>query len=93
MTSVNDLMKYLNKLYGFSLPVLPLSEFTKELTKLWKCSIRGWIPGNKLPPVVKIDIKPKFFIPLAGGNIEIEKAYVNIKAKNDTIITCTTQNS
>ncbi|MFT5867036.1 MAG: hypothetical protein ACI82I_002792 [Gammaproteobacteria bacterium] len=78
MSTVNDLMKYLNKTLSLILPVLPLSSVTAALTSLWSSSVKGWIDGTSPPSTVDVSLPNPIILPIAGGKVQIVEAHILI---------------
>lgn len=83
MSTVNDLMKYLNATFALKLPVLPLGRFTKALTALWQATAKNWISGKPPPSTVEIDLPEPVDFPIGGGKLRISAAHLSITLPKD----------
>lgn len=81
MSTVNDLMVYLGKSLGVTLPTLPLGRFTAALTQLWKATVKNWAGADAPPEIVEVDLPEPISMPLAGGNLQMTKAHISITQK------------
>jgi hypothetical protein len=78
MSSVNDLMLYLGKSLGVTLPTLPLGQFLSGLSNLWKATVKNWTDGQSPPEIVEVDLPEPIAMPIAGGNLQMTQAHISI---------------
>lgn len=86
MSTVSDLMSYLNSKFGFNLPVLPLSAFTQAMSAIWKSTVKNWVPGDTPPETITVEIKTDTTIPLGSGAFSVKSCTISITnlPSNDT---------
>lgn len=78
MSTVNDLMKYLNRTLSLGLPVLPLNRWTRALTALWKARVSNWTADETPPPDVQVELPEPLNIPVAGATLQMSQAHILI---------------
>jgi hypothetical protein len=78
MSTVNDLMKYLNKTLSLLLPVLPLNKWTTALTNLWAANVTGWDGKDTPPDTVEVDLPSPINIAVGGGQLQMSQAHISI---------------
>ncbi|MGY9045680.1 hypothetical protein P775_00950 [Puniceibacterium antarcticum] len=78
MSTVNDLMTYLNKSLALVLPVLPLGRWTAALTSLWSAPVENWADGEPVPAIVDVVLPVPITMPIAGGKLQMSEAHISI---------------